>query len=176
VRVVGVGGEPWVGKSTFLSRVVAGWGRARSQRLSVLRLLEYPAVQCSILGVLKGGRFQGSDAVAGDSKPEALALVRAWSKLPERSGWSLWFEGGKLFERGFLSACEQVAECRWLVLYADPDTVAERRAAAGVVNDPAWLSSRRSSVPAVLAKHRVEFLGCNAVPDLPAWVPVARAA
>jgi adenylate kinase len=183
MRIIGIGGEPGVGKTTFMRRVIDRLGKGKVQKLQLLKLTNFAAARVMVLGVYDPKqKFSGTDVLPMNVQPEAEGFVRAMAKNKATADWTILFEGDRLFNGSFLTVCESVCECRWVVLYAQPETVEERRQSRGTTQDKTWLAGRRSKVANVMAKHKALLVDCErGVPEPPGWffdagLPVDKAA
>lgn len=169
MNVLAIGGEPGVGKSTAVQRVIVellarGYDREdgsytithKGRRVTVHGVefvgeRPYYREHVIILGkYADGDTFPGTDRESMGVAPAAEALLQALAaKESETASVFVLFEGDRLFTRSFLLACARVATVRVCVLKATPEQLETRRKGRGSDQDSSWLKGRASKVAGI---------------------------
>lgn len=152
MRIVAIGGQPGVGKSTFVQRLTAQWSALARKRYGLLDFVEYdPPV--SVLGVYPPGQvFGGTDRLSMAVQPDAQRYVTASADALDEV--RVLFEGDRLFNTSFLDHCRAVSDLTVVELFASMEVLAFRRVsrstAVGATQDAQWLAGRATKVTNVL--------------------------
>src|SRR5689334_14444069 len=119
LRVVGVGGMPASGKTTLFRAFMEGgfWVQVK-QKLVVYS--EDALRRTVVLGDYSDGTFGGTDKLSMAVQPQAVELLRDWASDPLREGYSVLFEGDRLFNASFIREVAALpgVSCRWVLLGA----------------------------------------------------------
>jgi hypothetical protein len=120
--IIGIGGEPAVGKSTLMREVLSRLPPPAPFKQGLVSGTLHGTV--AVLGrYVEGDPFPGTDRLSMAVSP---AFVE-WLDEPGRPK-SVLFEGDRLFTGTVIDACScRFEPCRFLLLYAAPDTFAKRR-------------------------------------------------
>ena len=161
MKVLAIGGEPGVGKSTLVRSMIGRLGVGVAETYRELRLTRYETGVC-VLGVYaEGDAFGGTDRLSMAVQPSAKAFMFA-EACKDSLAQHVIFEGDRLFNQSFLQSCSDILaiELRIAVLYAPPLVLASRRAAretaVGAHQDRTWLAGRVTKIRNICAALPVE--------------------
>lgn len=138
-------GEPGVGKTTLVERILAPYDRLPPTRLGYGVLEGEPLIEHGVVCGLHLGKrrpsFGGTDALGMTVLPDAIRWANE-APMPER----LIGEGARLTHPHFLAALAQRTRLIVVHLVAEPETVEARIAARGSKQRPAWRKGQQTRV------------------------------
>lgn len=144
MRIVGIGGEPATGKSFLMGKIRERLGLPGALRRSWEKVMvwsEFADSKACVLGIYDGGAYGGTDRLSMAVTPVAVRwLPIARAQYP---GYTIFFEGDRLFTANFIAECRKYAElCDFLILSASDNTKATRRFARSDTKPASWLQGR----------------------------------
>lgn len=156
-KITGVGGSPATGKSTLIKALIdcvkSPWNENYK---STLKWHENSTHKLIVLGDYsnKQGNFGGTDRLSMAVQPVALKAVQDWSVDPTRQGWSVLFEGDRLFNLSFISSVNGMAgvESKWIILEVSAPVTDEasildkRHTDRGDTQSKTWLRGRETKI------------------------------
>ena len=162
MRVVGIGGEPAVGKTAVMHRVMGrigpGWSEQKRGPLVWMALGDV-----IVLGRYQFGKFDGTDRLSMAVQPAAVDAIGAWAQT---SKLSVLFEGDRLFNGSFLDAIgpRVDVELHAIVLTAPADEIAERHRAREDSQSEMFIKGRRTKYARLAEREHVTTM-VNAEPE-----------
>lgn len=157
-RIIILAGEPCSGKSTIMRSVLAKLSSVEHHAPTPYQNLglkghAYPVQDILILGTYAPGAFPGTDRLAMNVAPQAVALIKLLRQSPTPR--ALLFEGDRLFTRSILDAAKQPPHERHLItLHVTPETLQQRRierAGRAHGQSEAWARGRATKLTTLLA-------------------------
>jgi predicted transcriptional regulator len=143
INAIALGGEPATGKTRIMNRVIKRAGKGRPFRYELVRGLQFDEAEIIVLGIYDGGEFQGTDRLSMAVQPDAIQLIDTLNASRQFCGWTVMFEGDRLFNCSFLeflSPCLKEA----ILLEAGDKTLAARHQKRGDSQTGKWLKGRKT--------------------------------
>ena len=155
MKVVGILGEPGVGKTTLVTRLLAECGQPVRCDAGLLKMQLYPAGVLA-LGIYDGSTFAGSDRLSMGVMPHALEAASQLEQLfPDEV--TVLFEGDRLMCAPFLNRLSNLdLELKLIKLEVTPKVAAARRAARGGKQNEGWVKGRITKVERLSASYPFE--------------------
>ena len=177
---ISIGGPPASGKTTlmraFMSSVGPFWAGAK-QGLVVYS--EYASKKLIVLGDYSPyvGDFAGTDKLSMAVQPQAVALLKKWSKQNSKDGYAVLLEGDRLFNSSFIIAVRDLplVHSYWLVLTTNPNALEARHKARGDTQDATWLKGRETKINNLMSVEGIRTIPHNDRNDTEVAVAVLKA-
>lgn len=157
MRVVAIGGEPATGKTTLVRSVIEKLGSCRpfssKGEKTTIRGLQFSTAKVMILGIYElGETFAGTDRFSMAVMPDAIRFFRFLSESKDYEGWTILFEGDRLFSETLLRVLAELPlDLRIFVLTAPPEVLEERHRERGDSQSSTWLAGRKTKVDRLAA-------------------------
>lgn len=176
IQVIGIGGEPASGKTTLLYRLLDRLaGVPLFQKAGLLRWMEFQKSQVAVLGqyppvrdafaLPAEAKFAGTDTLSMAVQPVAVEKLIEWEHDPLREGWTVIFEGDRLFNGKFYEALIRwTGRAEFFILTAPPELIDGRHTTRGDRQASAFIKGRRT-----------KLLGMESTYKLPTWPNLIRA-
>ncbi len=176
IQLIGIGGEPASGKTTLLYRLLDRLaGVPAFFKAGLLRWMEFQKNQVAILGqyppvkdayqLPAEAKFAGTDALSMAVQPVAMETLKAWEADPQREGWTVIFEGDRLFNGKFFEWAVRSVGCgQFVILTAPPELLSGRHVTRDDHQAAAFLKGRRTKLLSMETKYK-----------LPTWPNLIRA-
>lgn len=165
IRLVGIGGAPASGKSTLMKWIIKGLGQGSEGKAGTLRYTAYPEKKAVVLGIYDGRAFQGTDALSMSVLPKTLECLRKWDASEKMSGWTVLFEGDRLFSPKLLSWVEEEKIPHyWFLLEPSAKKLLKRRATRD--QNPRWVSGRETKLFNMRRRFKIQALPSSSKKDL----------
>ena len=144
-NVIAIGGEPAVGKTTLMFKIIDmadDWQPCKPQKL--LDAMFSKKLNTFILGKYeKGSTFQGTDRLSMAVQPDAERFIIESSP----DSCNILFEGDRLFNGKFLDHISiNIANFQILVLEAKNDIIKQRHIDRNDTQDVKFINSRRTKI------------------------------
>lgn len=169
VRVVGIGGEPASGKTTLMKNVIGEWSDGRAVKVGLVEAIQYKRERVIVIGDYEPGRFAGTDRLSMGVMPDAKKFLRLVCANRVFEGYTLLFEGDRLFCGAWMEFVEGVVgkeRAHWIVLVADRAAIAERHANRRDTQTMTFLKGRRTKYERLAALYEVRTLRNDNAEDL----------
>lgn len=155
VNVIAIGGVPASGKSTLVKEVMRLLGPKIPGRLSSVLYTEHPEAKFIVLGWYpEGNTFGGTDRLTMNVQPEAERVLAYFNTQERWEGYTVLFEGDRLFNGKFFDFMNQVnIPYKIVLLEATDELVAQRHALRHDTQDEKWKAGRATKVKNVVDKH-----------------------
>lgn len=150
-RIIAIGGEPATGKSSIMLGLMSMIGLQGFTEFNFGGLLRghyHMERRVLVLGVYEAGStFSGTDRLSMAVMPVARGFLERLGKDPEFfPGWTILFEGDRLFNIPFLEHAAQVADLHAFVLTTSDAEKERRHKFRGDTQKPTWLKGRKTKV------------------------------
>lgn len=150
-RIVAIGGEPAVGKTTLMLECIRLWSNAEKPAPFKERLvmgLIFEKQHLIVLGDYSSkDTFSGTDKLSMAVQPQAIEMLKLLAQIPRYDGWTIAFEGDRLFNLKFLNTITQYCEkLQIVILRGNPIEISTRHIKRGDRQSAIWLQGRRSKV------------------------------
>lgn len=142
ITVVGIGGEPATGKTTLMREAMTVLGESTEFKYKLCRGHKFTAAKVLVLGIYDGTKFAGTDRLSMAVQPDAVALVEKMSHTPSYNGWTLLYEGDRLFNSSFIQAVANIAPHRFYLLTASDEQKEQRHLKRQDSQPAKWLAGR----------------------------------
>ncbi|HML21825.1 MAG TPA: P-loop-containing protein [Aggregatilinea sp.] len=110
-----------------------------------LRGIRYDASRMFVLGVYDGSPFSGTDKLAMNVQPSAELFIKALNNRSDYAGWTVLFEGDRLFNPKFLRLALDIDPHAVLVLLTvDESTLSARHVDRNDKQSESWLRGRKT--------------------------------
>lgn len=158
MKILAVGGNPGVGKSTLFRFLISNLGEGVLKRHGVVDYHLFGSV--AILGkYAEGEDFGGTDKLSMSCFDDAEEFI---STAALEGIDSVAYEGDRLFCSRFLKYCSDWGNLRPIVLTAQPSVLSKRRnersLKVGSAQNPTWLKGRETKVAKISNEFLVEEL------------------
>lgn len=154
MKICAIGGEPGSGKSTLVKQIISQLPDLKPFKYLKLRGLYSGPKNLFILGVYEEGEvFSGTDRLSMAVQPDAdKFLTHVLQNLPTHN---ILFEGDRLFNGKFLTACEATAPTRAYVLTVSDEEKKRRYAERGTNQNEQFLRSRATKYRNILGAFQL---------------------
>jgi hypothetical protein len=147
MKVMAIGGEPAVGKTTLMFSLIDkadDWVTCKPEKL--LDAIYSKKLNTYILGKYeKGSTFQGTDRLSMAVQPDAEKFIS--SLHYENSDVNVLFEGDRLFNSKYLEFISKYdADFQILVLEAKNDIIKQRHVDRNDTQDDKFINGRRTKI------------------------------
>lgn len=165
-KVIAVAGEPGTGKSTLFRKLIEEFMQ-RSQMLPTAAGLAvgemYPSANVIVLGTYAPAHdFPGTDRLSMAAQSHCIEYITSLSKSNSARDITLLFEGDRLSNISFFEALQSRGVLFEIYVITAPEAVlAERRAARGSNQKPAFLKGRATKL-----KKLQERFSCHVLPNV----------
>ena len=170
MKVIAVGGEPATGKTTMMkllmSRIPGEW---RARKYGLLTVEKNDIAKVVILGIYRGGSFEGTDRLPMNVQPDAERFLKlADTILP---GYKIVFEGDRLCNAKFFQAAENFGHdfCFWC-LNAPESTLEARHSDRADTQSGAFLKGRKTKYERLQSAFKAETRPNTTGPELEAII------
>lgn len=160
-KIIALGGEPATGKTTVIRMLIdhmAEMGAFQTFTFGKLQGHAHPESKIIILGVYKlSETFAGTDRLAISVHQDAKRFLTS-SRQTGFRGYSLIFEGDRLFAKDFLKDCKATASTDLIVVKASKGTLRRRHIERADDQTESWLRQRAAKVADICKTfHDVEY-------------------
>lgn len=147
IQVLGIGGEPATGKSSLMKQIMSYLGEGQTFSFGKLKGIQFDEPRVFVFGVYDDGVFSGTDRLSMDVIIDSKAFLEAITKDPKWFGWTVLFEGDRLFNKTFLTFCAGLAEqCHFFVLEVQESEKARRHKFREDTQNETWLKGRATKI------------------------------
>lgn len=152
MKIIAIGGEPAVGKSTLVTTLMGQLAKNEfmlkpSQfKMGLVRGHTFSKSRLYVLGIYEGGKFDGTDRLSMSVQRDAEAFIEhVADKYPD---WTVLFEGDRLFNRKFLDFCHKRigSGLSVMVLHASQNTKRSRHEGRGDTQTEVFLRGRATKI------------------------------
>lgn len=152
LRIVGMGGEPAIGKTTIFKRLREHFaGVTREFKFGLVRGLADERMSTIIAGVYDGSTWEGCDKLSMAVQPDFEKML---TKLKDMA-CTVYFEGDRLFNP---SLCTRFP-VRGVVLKASEETLAARHASRHDDQPEQFLKAKRTKLSRIVEQFRFPTMG-----------------
>ena len=158
IQVIGFGGEPATGKTHLMRSILAELSppellRKRHWKLGLLVGSEHTMAKVHVLGDYRGpDEYAGTDRLSMELSPQAVTWLLWLNRTDLFNGWTVLFEGDRLFNGKLMRALDETrAETTGVLLTASEGLKLARRAGRDDTKPEGFLKGRRTKL-ANLAK------------------------
>lgn len=154
IRILGLGGVPGTGKSTLVQAVIRDLGPAKPVKGGRVSGTVYPNSRVFILGTYAPGeRYPGTDRLSMSAQPDVVALLNAMNTDPNFHGWTVLFEGDRLFNGKLIDECRRIAPgSAFVLLTASEAALGQRRQERGDTMASTFVEGRKTKYGNLAAK------------------------
>lgn len=157
IRVLAIGGAPASGKSTLVRSIIKKLGPVKRKKTDLLVYEVYEQSKVIVLGYYTDeDTFGGTDKLSMAVQKDAERLLELWSDHDRREGWTVLFEGDRLFNSSFLTFIEGLRKNAKLYIYilqAREQMLTSRHKSRGDTQSETWLKGRHTKVDKILGKY-----------------------
>lgn len=145
MKIMAIGGEPAVGKTTLMFKLIGmadDWVKVKPEKL--LDAIYSEKLNTYILGKYEeGSTFQGTDRLSMAVQPDAERFIFDEAK----NDVNVLFEGDRLFNSKFLEhIAKNVSDFQILVLEAKNDIVKQRHVDRNDTQDDKFINGRKTKI------------------------------
>jgi hypothetical protein len=146
VRLLAVGGEPACGKTTLFREFMKALPAAPRRKHGLVVFHTWVKERVVVLGdyTPAAGVFAGTDKLSMAVQKEALEFLRQVGG--KDVGWTVLFEGDRLFNGSFLKEASAFCPVKVWLLRASPEKLYERHKQRGDKQTETWLAGRTTKV------------------------------
>lgn len=164
IKTVGIGGEPATGKTSLMVQILSTLGASRT--LSYKKLVKghfYDDAKVVVIGVYDGSLFAGTDRLSMAVLPEAIAFLNQLASRPAYDGWTVLFEGDRLFNAKLFDAAQKLGELTLFLLSASDEELEKRHGDRKDNQNPTWLAGRRTKYKNLQGQYPIKVLPNDSV-------------
>ena len=150
---------PATGKSTLMRRILEEIGKGIPQKAGLLHYTLHESSRVIVLGQYnKGGNYPGTDCLSMAVLPEAVGNVQVWSGMKGLEGWTVAFEGDRLYAGKFMTLAEKARkiQCKWIQLTVSDASRKSRMCSRDDTKTDSWLRGRETKLRGIAERHEVQ--------------------
>ncbi len=152
-QVIAVGGEPATGKTTAMLAILSTLGELQPFEFGRVKGYVAHGPKVILLGIYDGKTFAGTDRLSMTVITDARKLLE-WLKgngQKKFRGYTVLFEGDRLFNQAFLRDCIAAAEqTRFFVLEVSAEEKERRHKQRGDTQSASWLKGRATKTKGII--------------------------
>lgn len=177
LKIVGVGGEPATGKTTLFKKLMQHFGIGKSFKFGLCGGSFHHEAQVIVIGLYDESLFSGTDRLSMQVQASAEKFMAWVMGQPEYDGWTIYFEGDRLFAPNFLTFVKGLGlECHWFILDCPPAELKRRHGVRGDGQNETWLKGRQTKIENIAKSHPVSRLPNVTLEDRAAAIETILAA
>ncbi len=158
IKVLGLGGEPASGKTSLFKMLLNCLGRNEDFKFGLVRGYTFKSTKVIVLGIYNATLFSGTDRLSMAVQTDAMKFITYAAGDPGFEGYSLLFEGDRLFNEKFIRHC--LSSCpgsRFMVVKSSAEEKERRHRARGDNQTERWLKSRQTKIANIVDKMTQEI-------------------
>ena len=176
MRLICITGEPSTGKTTLMKAFMKTLLKGVYSKMGLVYYHSYEQEGLIVLGdYSKQNKFAGTDRLSMAVQPQAIEFLRSLAGM--KKNWTIVFEGDRLSNVSFLTACKEFADVTVWALAVSDNTKAARHKERADTQNETWLKGRAKKVSnvskefkAVSKTHETEKDTKKLVKELVEWL------
>lgn len=158
IKTIGIGGEPATGKTSLMVQIVTALGQSRELKYKLIKGSFFDDHKVALLGIYDGSLFAGTDRLSMAALPDAIAFLNKLAAKPSYDGWTVLFEGDRLFSGKFFDAALSLGKLELFLLTCDEETLKKRHCDRGDTQTASWLKGRQTKYAKLYAQYPMSLL------------------
>ena len=168
-----IGGEPAVGKSTIVKKVLKKHEDLKPIKYKTLAAHRSKKDKIIYFGIYDGGKFDGTDRLSMSVQPEAIAFLE--KKREKYEKYTILLEGDRLFNQKFITQLKERDFCYGIfIITADEEVKMDRHEDREDTQTEKFLVGRKTKVKNIIGKNDVIKIKNNNKKDLKEAVSIIR--
>lgn len=161
IQVIGIGGLPATGKTTLMRSILKELVPGMPIKFRLIRATLHSHE--IVLGIYDNRTFGGTDRLSMAAMPDAMRYLELLNTDPDRNGYTVLFEGDRLFSAKFIIFCQQLTASKFV--YLEARNLASRHQDRNDTQSDSWLKGRQTKYSNLTTAHKFEVYQHNTPQD-----------
>lgn len=172
-KIIAIGGEPASGKTTLMRNLIDNLNFDSMyihEKFGRLAYLNFITAKVIVFGNYSNPSetFAGTDKLSMAVQPDAVNfLLKANADLPDFDGYTVIFEGDRLFNESFFLSIESLLiPLEIYILSGETAALIERRKIRGSNQSESFLKGRKTKLENIAQNRKIDLIPNNTFEDL----------